>query len=241
VAGFFASLSGLVAPTSMRAVGSAVRAFAGFAGRGDLAEAVRLIGFQRRRATAPVLSDADLAAVLGAAGGGSVTARDAAITLLAVSTGLRACDICALTLGDVDWRAGRISLVQAKTGNPLTLPLPAAAGNATARYLLEERPVTASRSVFVRSVAPHVALSGHSSVPLAIGRVFDQAGIAPRPLGTRLTRHSAASRMLAAGVPHPTISAVLGHADPASVDAYLDTDTDAMRRCVLPLPKAARP
>jgi hypothetical protein len=47
--------------------------------------------------------------------------------------------------------------------------------------------------------------------------------------------------MLAAGVPHPTISAVLGHADPASVDAYLDTDAEAMRQCVLPLPQAARP
>ena len=54
-----------------------------------------------------------------------VSARDAAITLLALSTGLRACDIVALRLGDVDWRGHTIGIVQQKTGNPLTLPLPA--------------------------------------------------------------------------------------------------------------------
>lgn len=39
-------------------------------------------------------------------------------------TGLRACDIIALRLPDIDWRAGTVGLVQQKTGNPLTLPLP---------------------------------------------------------------------------------------------------------------------
>lgn len=44
-------------------------------------------------------------------------ARDAAIILLALSTGLRACDVVALRLGDVDWRGHTIGLVQQKTGS----------------------------------------------------------------------------------------------------------------------------
>jgi integrase len=72
-----------------------------------------------------MLDDGDQERVVCACASGVVSARDAAITLLALLTGLRACDIVALRLGDVDWRGQTIGLVQQKTGNPLTLPLPA--------------------------------------------------------------------------------------------------------------------
>ena len=39
--------------------------------------------------------------------------------------------------------------------------------------------------------------------------------------GTRVLRHNAASRLLRAAVPLPTISAVLGHASPESTNLYL--------------------
>ena len=51
--------------------------------------------------------------------------------------GLRACDIIALRLGDVDWRGQTIGIVQQKTGNPLTLPLPALVLGKLAGYVLE--------------------------------------------------------------------------------------------------------
>ncbi|MDR1512883.1 MAG: tyrosine-type recombinase/integrase [Propionibacteriaceae bacterium] len=239
LAAFLESLKPACSDHSSRTVVGVLRLFLAFAGRGDLARAASQARCERARAPLAVLSDEDVAAA--GAGLGGVSTRDRAITLLALTTGLRACDICALELGDVDWRAGRISLVQRKTGNPLTLPLPAAAGNAIARYLLQDRPATDDRHVFVRQAAPYRALSGHSPVRLAIKRVFDAAGVAPAQTGTRLTRHTLASRMLSRGVPHPTISAVLGHADPASVDAYLETDAERMRACVLPLPEAVAP
>jgi integrase len=95
----------------------------------------------------------------------AVSARDAAITLLALATGLRACDIIALRLADVDWRGQTISIVQQKTGNPLTLPLPALVAGKLARYVLGERPGSADDHVFLRSVAPHVRLADHASAP----------------------------------------------------------------------------
>ena len=54
---------------------------------------------------------------------GVVSARDAAITLLALTTGLRACDIVDLRLADIDWRSRTAGIVQQKTNNPLTVPL----------------------------------------------------------------------------------------------------------------------
>ena len=42
---------------------------------------------------------------------GRSAARDAAITLLALTTGLRACDIVNLRLADIDWRGQTIGIV----------------------------------------------------------------------------------------------------------------------------------
>jgi integrase len=237
VDGFLRDLRATCAVATLGPAKNMLAAFARFAGRDDLAEGFALFRAPRRRSPLPVLTDEETAAVAVACENAGL--RDAAITLLALTTGLRACDICALRVDDIDWRAGTVSVVQQKTGNPVRLPLPTAAGNAVTRYLLEGRPDTPDRHVFIRAVAPRVRLAGNSAVRAAVKRVFDAAGVAPRCLGTRLTRHNLASRMLAAQVGAPVIAAVLGHADPASADAYLETDQERMRGCVLPLPTGA--
>src|SRR6266581_6802342 len=76
--------------------------------------------------------------------------RDYAMVVLAVSTGLRCCDIVALRLDQIDWRRDEIALVQAKTSRPLVLPLPAPAGNAVAEWILHGRPDCDVPEVFVR-------------------------------------------------------------------------------------------
>src|SRR6516164_2422919 len=82
--------------------------------------------------------------------------RDSAMVLLAVSTGLRCCDIVALRLDEIDWRHDEIRLVQAKTSRPLVLPLPALAGNAVAEWILHGRPDRDVPEVFVRLQPPSV-------------------------------------------------------------------------------------
>ena len=66
------------------------------------------------------------------------------------------------------------------------------------------------------------------------------AGVTDVKAGTRVLRHSAASRLLRAAVPLPTISAVLGHADPESTNLYLSVDEARLLECVLPVPGGAR-
>lgn len=47
------------------------------------------------------------------------------MVVLAVLTGLRCCDVVALRLEEIDRRRDGIQLVEAKTSNPLVLPLAA--------------------------------------------------------------------------------------------------------------------
>lgn len=238
---FLASLSDRWATTSMFWVVSNFRPFLRFCGREDLIAAVGLAGARRAHRIVAVLDDATVSMVVDACAARKVTARDAAITLLALATGLRACDIIALRLADVDWHAGTISIVQAKTGNPLMLPMPGLLAARMGEYLLHARPDTADDHVFVRTKAPHTRLADHASVYAVVDKVFQAAGVRGARVGTRALRHSAASRLLRAHVPLPTISAILGHASQESTNTYLSVDTDRLLACVLPVPAGARP
>ena len=103
-----------------------------------------------------------------------------------------------------------------------------------------QRPDSADDHVFLRSVAPHTRLADHATVYRVIATVFGKAGVTDVKAGTRLLRHNAASRLLRAAVPLPTISAVLGHASPESTNLYLSVDQDRLLECVLDVPEGAR-
>jgi len=238
---FLASLSARWAKTSLFWVVSDFRPFLAFTGRTDLIDAAGLAGARRSHRILPVLGDDDQRLVVTACASGAVCARDAAITLLALSTGLRACDIIGLRLSDIDWRGQTISIVQGKTGNPLTVPLTALLVARLADYVLGDRPGSGDDHVFLRQVAPHVRLAGHASIHRVTAEVFRAAGVAGVTAGTRFLRHNAASRMLRAATPLPTISAVLGHASEESTRQYMSVDDDRLLQCVLPVPEGARP
>lgn len=169
----------------------------------------------------------------------SISARNKAIALMAFETGLRAVDICNLRIKDVDWKHDVISIVQKKTGKPLILPMNACLGNALAAYLLEERPVSESDYLFLSMTAPHRPLAGHPAIYNVLRRILSESGVEPdgRISGTRMTRHSYASKMLRSGTPLPVIAQALGHSSPNSTMRYLSTDDGTLSACTLPLPK----
>lgn len=241
VLGFLESLSGRWAASSLFWVVSNFRPFLRFTGRTDLVDAAGLAGVKRSHRILPVLSDDVQARVVHTCTSEMVSTRDAAITLLALTTGLRACDIIGLRLGDIDWRTATIGIVQQKTCNPLTLPLATLVRAKLADYILHERPSSVDDHVFLRSKAPHTKLADHASIHRVIATTFRTAGVADLKVGTSVLRHSAASRLLRAAVPLPTISAVLGHASPESTNVYLSVDQERLLECVLPVPAGAQP
>jgi len=237
---FLESLSGRWATSSLFWVVSNFRPFLKFAGGTDLVDATGLAGVKRSHSIVPVLTDDDERLVVQACASEVIAARDAVITLLAVTTGLRACDIVNLRLAEIDWRARTAEIVQQKTHNPLTVPLTDLLVGRLAGYVLDQRPDSPDDHVFLRCVAPHTRLSDHASIHRVIATVFGKAGVTDVKAGTRLLRHNAASRLLREAVPLPTISAVLGHASPESTDLYLSVDEDRLLDCVLDIPGGMR-
>ena len=76
-------------------------------------------------------------------------ARDFAIVVLLSRLGLRAGEVAALQLVDIDWRAGEI-MVRGKGSRHERLPLPADVGDALAGWIERGRPRRDSSFVFAR-------------------------------------------------------------------------------------------
>lgn len=235
VLGFLESLRGRWAESAMWSVVTNLRPFLNFTQRFDLLNALKMASAKRHHGIVPLLGNDEEQLVVQSCTNGQISARDAAITLLALVTGLRACDLIALRLRDIDWRGSTIGIVQQKTGNPLRLPLPPLIFGKLARYVFDDRPGSMDDHVFLRALAPHTELADHASIYEVTRRVFKAAGVDRPRVGTRLLRHNAASKLLRAGTPLPTISAILGHSSPDSTNVYLSTDTERMRACVFPL------
>ncbi len=167
--------------------------------------------------------------------------RDYAMVLLAVSTGLRCCDIVALRLDEIDWRRDEIRLVQAKTSRPLMLPLSALAGNAVAEWILHGRPDCDAPQVFVRLQAPFVKL-GNSTGSTLMRRRLTRAGIehvAHDGKSFHALRRTAGTRLIESGAGLPLAAQILGHARINSSRRYFALASEQLRQCCLPLQELA--
>jgi integrase len=146
--------------------------------------------------------------------------------------GLRAGEVAAIGLGDIDWRAGEV-VVHGKGGQVDRLPLPADVGEAVASYLARGRPHCPHREVFLRSAAPIEGL-GREGISNIVRRACKRAGL--EPCGSHRLRHGLACEMVAAGVPVPQIGAVLRHKSVISTANYARVDIERLRELALPWP-----
>jgi len=113
--------------------------------------------------------------------------------------GLRAGEVAAITLDDIDWRAGTLAIPTCKSRRGTRLPLPAQVAVALADYLQRGRPATTERAVFVHHRAPRGARGKASLIRIAVRRAYARAGLDPRLTVTHVLRHTAATRLLRAG------------------------------------------
>lgn len=232
-------LGGSYRPGSTRTVLTALRVLCRFLEESDqcvgLVRAVPVAPTRRVRAVS-VLSAEDVETLVVSPIPATPTGRrDRAILLVAARTGLRPGDIVGLRLRDIDWRYSQITVTQHKTGTALSLPLLADVGAAISDYLLHDRPHSDDDHVFLRSQAPHVALSS-SDLYHVSESALARTNSAPRAdmgRGMRVLRASLATRMLEADTPLAVISGALGHRGSDSAKHYLATDEKRMRQCCL--------
>lgn len=206
----------------------------GLAGSDLAAAALPVTG--RRHWPLPRGISADQAAALLAAcaGDDAAMARDRAVVLLLLRLGLRAGEVAWLRLGDIDWRAGQVT-VRGKGGTADRLPLPADVGAAIAGYLRDARPATPAREVFVTLIAPVRRLT-REAVSLIVRRASARAGL--EGIGAHRLRHTAACAMVAARVPLPQIGQVLRHRSPVSTAGYARAGLEQLRELARPWPAA---
>ena len=162
--------------------------------------------------------------------------RDFAVMSLAVVSGLRAGDIASLKLEDIDWRKNEIRLVQGKTFEPIILPVPKPVLQSIADYILNGRPQTESRNVFVRHQAPFVGYHDGVSIACNFRKYQKKAGIT-HTVGDGKTLHGLrrglGTEMTACGVPVDTVAQVLGHRGTKATKQYISADMRGMQLCVL--------
>lgn len=166
----------------------------------------------------------------------AVGRRDFAILTLLSRLGLRAGEVAALELGDVDWRAGEL-VVRGKGGSTGRLPLPADVGEALAGYLRRGRPGCAVRTLFVRSRAPLGAMTP-GAVKGVVRQAARRAGLGT--IGAHRLRHTCATELLRAGGTLEAVGQVLRHRDVATTAIYAKVDRAALEALALPWPGGRR-
>jgi integrase/recombinase XerD len=162
---------------------------------------------------------------------GLVGRRDFAILLLLARLGLRAGEVAAIALDDLDWRAGLL-LVHGKGSREDVLPLPTDVGEAIVSYL-RRRPRCRCRALFLRVTAPREGLN-RCTVAWVVRAACDRAGL-PR-VGAHRLRHTAATEMLRAGASLPEIGQVLRHREQKTTAIYAKVDRTGLRALARPWP-----
>jgi integrase/recombinase XerD len=155
--------------------------------------------------------------------------RDSAVLRLLVIYGLRACEVCALRLDDLDWKGGRLMIVRAKRGRAQTYPLVSSVAASIARYLQIVRPVSTHRQVFLALQPPWDPIRP-SNIYTAVSSRFRSLGITyPRHRGPHSLRHASAQRLLSEGLSMKEIGDHLGHRSSTTTRIYAKVDLSALR------------
>jgi integrase/recombinase XerD len=159
--------------------------------------------------------------------------RDHAALLLMVRIGLRACEVAALTLDDIDWQAGQITVFG--KGASSILPLPRDVGDAMVSYLRRRYRRAGTRHVFLRARAPYQGGGAGMFTRLA-AQALRAAGVSTG--GSHRLRHTAATQMLRQGASLTEIAQVLRHRHIDTTAIYAKVARDDLQSVARPWPSA---
>lgn len=249
---FVATLAGYQAKTVEHKL-CALRSFLRFAASDGLIndavlDAVPAAKSSRQARVPSVWDPGDVAKILAAVDRGNPCGRrDYAIILLITRLGLRGVDVKRLRFADLDWPGNRLSVVQAKTGRRVALPLLTDVGWAIIDYVRHGRPACDCPQVFLRHTAPIGPFSDQDHLHQILAKHARAAHVPlgeQRRHGMHSLRHTLATRLLEDGTPVEQIADILGHRSVASTGVYLKSSLQLLSQCALdpdaPTPGAQR-
>ncbi len=160
--------------------------------------------------------------------------RIRAVIMIAVTTGLRTCDIATLKRHDIDWKNSTVTLWQHKTGRRIDQPLLPETGNAIAKYILHFRGDTDAGidEVFLQHCRKTVPIR-EGTIKSQFHRLCTRAGIERKAgRGLHSLRRSAATWLSEIDMDPHGIALFLGHSTFGSTNRYIATNPE-MARCSL--------
>jgi integrase/recombinase XerD len=161
--------------------------------------------------------------------------RDHAALHLMARYGLRTGEVTSITVDDLDLKAGRLRVRQAKVKSILVLPIRKETRQLLSHYLRTARPKCGLPELFVSVQAPTVPFS-RNAIAQAFRRHAERSGLPLRNSSPYGLRHAFASQLLERGVGMPAIGQLLGHRTIESTSQYLRIHTSALRDVALPVP-----
>jgi len=162
--------------------------------------------------------------------------RDYAITLCLLEAGLRAGEVAALNLDQLDWRSGVVRLPECKQRRERVLPLPLNVGRALAAYLKTGRPESTWPQVFLsRSGTNGVS---PQQINALMRSAFARSGLPYH--GTHVLRRTFATRLHQAGASLKEVADWLGHRSLAATVCYARVNLRELRQIILPWPEGWR-
>jgi len=155
--------------------------------------------------------------------------RTYAMLHLAYFLGLRPREISMITLDDISFARGELSLTHRKNTTPLTLPLPDETLKAISTYLIGGRPKSEYRNLFLALKAPFI--------PVTPATVNYWISTSMRTLNLPSTaywlRHTYAQHLLESGRSLYETKEMMGHASIESTRRYLHIHLPLMRTVLL--------
>ncbi len=162
----------------------------------------------------------------------SLGKRDFAILTLLSAYGLRAREVAAMTLSDIDWKHDRLYIPFRKAGHSSAYPLSETVGIAILDYLQNGRPDTPERHVFIRTMAPRLPLRAQEITRITSKYIRLAKVSVPRP-GSHTLRHSCAQRLVQRDFSLQAIGDYLGHRSLQSTRIYTKIDLNSLRQLAL--------
>ncbi len=154
--------------------------------------------------------------------------RDYAMLMLVACCGLRAGDVAALRLKDLDWRHDVIHARRPKTRSREDVPLVDDVGEALIAYL-RRRPASRHDAVFLTVNAPPRPLAA-DCIGTRAAKYMHRAGVRTARYGSYTLRHSQAVELLRQGRSLKEIGDVLGHTHPQTTYLYAKADVEQLRQ-----------
>jgi site-specific recombinase XerD len=221
--------------------------YASFRHPEDAATIQRVLAIPQKRFDSTLvtyLTEEEIQALLGATDEATWTGRrDRAMLGLACQTGLRASELLSLTAGDVHLGTGahvsclgkgrrqRVTPLTAGTAKLLKAWMTERAGSGADPLFPTRRGAQLSRDGLERRLAKYVTIAASSCHSLAKKRI-----------SPHVMRHSAAMRLVNAGVDIATVALWLGHQNVATTQIYVHADLALKERALArTAPKDVKP